>query len=75
MISGLPLLGCVLAVMMVSDRRYPDWTKLYARGEAPWWPLIALIVLGLLTAPPVGFALFYLGYAARGLFGGPYRSG
>jgi CDP-diacylglycerol--serine O-phosphatidyltransferase len=73
MLAILPLLGVLLAALMVSDRRYPDVTKFYARGLAPWWPPVALVAIGLVTAPAVPFAVFYLGYAVWGLTAGPFE--
>ena len=71
----LPVLAVLLAGLMISDRRYPDVTKLYVRGLLPRWPLAALAVLGTVTAPSVPFAIYYLGYAVRGLFGGRFDGG
>ncbi|MNS51175.1 CDP-alcohol phosphatidyltransferase [compost metagenome] len=69
--AGLPAFGLLIAVLMVSNRRYPDLTKHYARGVKPWWHLV-VFAIAVVVAPELALAAFFIGYVLRGLVAGPY---
>lgn len=63
--AGVPLLALAIAVLMVSDRRFPDLPKQYLRRTRPRYQVVIFLVALVFFPVPV-LTAFFFGYVISG---------